>query len=315
MTREYSTSIGSGGGIGDCIWEFSVLPHLKITNPDCSIRLYLEKDFLYPLIEGLYDEAVPTEEFGMPRMFFQHAPRWRKGGWIHLMDLLPDTINVHYDVNIDHYYKMPYSRFFIDGFHPNNYYICFCTRTSVKIDNHKRNLPIETFYKIINNVDCQFIQIGEMDDDLIDLPNVIDKRGVPFMDTVSIIANAGMFYGLQSGLRIIAESLGTPLVCYHNMAYSTYDLPLTKYHTHCIFGDTPQITYPDESIAIIRDMIEKSMPYFDGCKDVARCSTEAEVDVVPENYTVVVDWKNLPLEIYAKTVAMHKPIRVFLEKK
>jgi hypothetical protein len=318
MGREYAMSIGSDGGIGDAIWQFSILPNLKMVRPDCFIRLYLQKDYLYPIIEGLYDEIIPTEEIGLPLMFFMHSPQWGKIDWRqggHLMDLFPGMLKLHFDIIFDHYFKMPYSRFFVDHFKPSDYYICFGTRTSVKLANHGRSLPIETFYKVIAGMpDYQFVQLGEVWDDKIDLPNVIDKRCVPFTEVASIMANAGMLYGLQSGLRVMAESLGLPFVCYHNLKHSTYDLPLTKHYTRCIYGNTQEITDPSETIDAIKDMVQASTPYFEGCKNVIRCKTKSDVDAVPECSTVVVDWQDIPLEIYAKTVAINKRIRVMLEK-
>jgi hypothetical protein len=305
------------GGIGDCLWEFSVLPNLKLTYPNCKIDVFLNHKFLYPLIEGIYDNTTSIESDQTPSMFFANSPNWGRIDWTQgkqLIDVLPDSIQHYYNIKMDVHYRMPYSRLFINNFHPKDFYVCFCTKTSAKDPNHTRNLPYDIFYKVIQNVNCQFIQIGEMRDEKIDLPNVIDKRGISFDEIFSIIANAGVFYGLQSGLRMIAESFNVPIVCYHNDKYSTYDLPLTKNYTHCIKGVTSKITSALESIAILNNTIAESEQYFHGCKNIIKCNTKEEIDKIQDFTTISINWNNLPLEIYAKNIAINKPIKVVLEK-
>jgi hypothetical protein len=313
------------GGLGDCIWQFSVLPNIKEICPESHINLWIDqlnvsvKEDLSFLVDGLYDELKIGEN--LISLFPLSSPFFRTD-IPHLMDFLQDTLEHHYPVKFSNYYKMPYTRFFIEDFKPNNEIICFCTGSSNKDILHPRNPPLKMFYELIEHMpEYNFIQIGNLNDEKINLSNVNDKRGLAFKEVVKIVANSRVFLGLQSGLRVLAESLYVPLVCFHNRSYGdndwykngTWDIPLTQYNTIIINGDTPNMSYK-EPLYQLRRIIEQTSSYFQKTKKIRLCYTKEDVDACPEQSSIVIDYRNVSLELYAKRVSIYKKNKVFLDR-
>jgi len=63
----------------------------------------------------------------------------------------------------------------------------------------------ELVYQIKKNSDFKFIQIGALDDKLLD--GVIDKRGLPIRESASVIKNSIAFIGLEGGLMHMAKAV------------------------------------------------------------------------------------------------------------
>ena len=189
--------------MGDNLLLSVILPELRNKYP--KRKIIVETKFPVLFLNNPYVDWVTDKHFKTTSKFIK--PKYR---------IFEDTTKSIYQQMLEYisdkkegYPELYLTQNEIEKHKENYKYFVITPSGKLAFSANRKEWGIEKFQELVNqikeNSDYQIVQIGALDDELLD--GVIDKRGLTIRESASVIKNSVAFIGLEGGLMHMAKSV------------------------------------------------------------------------------------------------------------